>query len=211
MLPFFALWPEPNQPSLGGGLALNISNPAQQIREDFGLARFDYNVSLKDSFSLNYLNDNGEKASPPANPLFLTVSPQRSHLVGLQETHIFSPTVLNTFTAGFSRRDASSGTPPLGQFPANLSFLAGLPPGTITIGGGIASSVASSITSVPGSRNTGNIANFFTWADDAHVIRGRHSLTLGVWIQRVLRIPTTASAIKPGPVWRSSSYHARRR
>ena len=77
MLPFLNnFWPAPNGPVSGGGEALAISNPAQQIREDFGVLRFDYNVSAKDSFSANYLIQDGENDMPPSNPNFATpVSP----------------------------------------------------------------------------------------------------------------------------------------
>ncbi|HEY6328508.1 MAG TPA: carboxypeptidase-like regulatory domain-containing protein, partial [Blastocatellia bacterium] len=57
MLPFANyFWPAPNgrellTNGLPSGSAYAISNPAQAIREDFGLIRFDLNASDKDSFS----------------------------------------------------------------------------------------------------------------------------------------------------------------
>ena len=47
----------------------------QAIREDFGLVRFDYNVSAKDSFSANYLIDDGENDLPQRTPSLSTRSP----------------------------------------------------------------------------------------------------------------------------------------
>ena len=94
MLPFFSFWPAPNGQELTGGVALATGNPLQTVREDFGLLRFDYNASAKDSLSANYLMDDGENDTPLANPNFIAITPIRSQLLGFQETHIFSPTIL---------------------------------------------------------------------------------------------------------------------
>src|SRR2546428_4918151 len=101
MLPFArSFWPAPSS-ELGGGLALSYSNPIQKVREDFGLFRSDYNISTKDSFSANYLIQDGKNDAPPPDPNFFRPLPLRSQLLSLQETHVFSPAVLNVATAGF--------------------------------------------------------------------------------------------------------------
>src|SRR5437016_69487 len=100
MLPYANyFWPAPNGPELLAdglptGTAKAISNPKRKVREDFGLVRFDHTVSSKDSFYANFNADDGDRASPPADPVFITLTSQRAYLFGLQETHIFSPTVL---------------------------------------------------------------------------------------------------------------------
>src|SRR5712691_5717443 len=53
-----AFWPAPTTPDAANGTALAYTNPGESRREDFGLARFDYNISTKDSFSINYTVDN---------------------------------------------------------------------------------------------------------------------------------------------------------
>ena len=185
MLPFFSFWPAPNGPSLGGGIALAVGNPLQKVREDFGLTRFDYNMSPNDSFSANYLIDDGENDLPLSDPVFIQVHPQRSQVLGLQETHVFSPTLLNVATLGFSRAKTTEGRVPFVPIPANLSFISGFTPGTITIGGGTSVQNAASITAAPGQNPTNNTRNHFTLADDLHWIKGTHSLSAGGWIQRI--------------------------
>ena len=185
MLPFFAYWPLPNGRNLGGGVAESFSSPAQKIREDFGLVRFDHTLTDKDSYSVNYNIDDGEKDDPAADPLFIAIAPQRSNLVAFQETHVFSPTVLNSATLGYSRAATQSGTPPVTPFDPSLYLISGAGPGAITIGGAIATTVGSTITSPSGNRSLLHVRNFFTYADDLHWVHGAHSISAGAWAQKI--------------------------
>ena len=186
MLPYLNdFWPAPNGVELGGGLALAYATPAQQIREDFGVARFDQNVSAKDSFSVSYLIDDGAKNNPRPNPNFVDVSYIRGEVIGFQETHIFSPTLLNTVNFGYSRADATIATPPAVPIPADLSFITGRVPGQITIGGGVSTAAASSVIPAFGNAPVRNVMNLFSASDDVHFIRARHSFSAGAWFQAV--------------------------
>ena len=207
MLPYAqSFWPSPNGPNLTDangfptGLAYNYSNPAQKIREDFGLTRIDYNRSATDSISGSVLVDDGENDTPAADPYFVTITPQINLVSSLQETHIFSPTLLNVATLGYGRAYQSSGTLPTVPIPANLLFLTGSTPGTITIGGGAISTVAASVTGPNGGSPIHSAKNLFTWADDVHLTRGSHSVSLGVWIQRVQQNSMGASSNTSGGV-----------
>jgi carboxypeptidase family protein len=186
MLPYLNyFWPVPNGPELGGGVAYAYANPGQKINEDFGLVRFDQYLSAKDSYSVNYLIDDGDKSNPRPNPNFVDVSHIRGEVIGFQETHIFSPTVLNVVNFGYTRADALTATPPAVSIPANLSFITGRVPGQITIGGGVSTAAASSITSAFGNSPTRNVMNLFSAGDDVHFIRGKHSFSAGGWVQGV--------------------------
>jgi hypothetical protein len=74
MLPYANyFWPLPNGPEiltngLPNGIAFATSNPASKIREDFGLTRFDVTLSTKDTFSANFIGDNGEKITLSPSP-----------------------------------------------------------------------------------------------------------------------------------------------
>jgi hypothetical protein len=186
MLPYLNyFWPAPNGAKLGGGLALAYAAPGQKIREDFGLARFDQYLSAKDSFSVNYLIDDGDKNNPRPNPNFVDVSHIRGEVIGFQENHIFSPTLLNGVNFGYTRADALIATPPAVAIPANLSFITGRVPGQITIGGGVSTAAASAITPATGNAPTRNVMNLFSAGDDVHFIKGAHSFSLGAWVQGV--------------------------
>ncbi len=191
MLPYANyFWPAPNGSELlvGGlptGSAFAVGNPLRKVREDFGLVRFDSNVSSKDSFSANFNVDDGERAAPPADPVFISLTTQRAYLFGLQETHIFSSTVVNVATLGFSRAWGTMVNAPAVPIPANLVFLSGTNPGSITIGGGANTNVAAALAQPSGNSPNRDARNHITWADDLHVTKGSHSWSAGVWIQRV--------------------------
>src|SRR5438093_1041835 len=78
MLPFFKYWPEPNGREitdlrgLPTGLAYHNSNPSRKVKEDFGLVRYDYNFSKKDSFSTNVTQSQGLLNDPRADPIFFS-------------------------------------------------------------------------------------------------------------------------------------------
>jgi len=179
MLPYLALWPQPNGASLGGGTALAIYNPRSTVHEDFGTLRGDYNVRDRDRISMAYTIDDGHSLIPLADQLFASALHLSAQVASMEETHVFSPSILNTFRAGFSRAGFNFDSATFATFPASLSFVQGAQPGNIAINGGI--------TSAGNSSNAGawNRRNLFTYADDVQITKGIHQLSAGVWLQWV--------------------------
>jgi Carboxypeptidase regulatory-like domain len=189
--PLLALWPTANGPELltssgaPSGIAEAFSNPVQNIREDFGTARFDQIFSQNDSFSAVYTADDSEAHSPISNPITRSDIFLREQVASLSETHIFSPNLLNRATFGFSRGAFffNSGT------TTNLSgFIhAGQPVGAVVVGGGTTLNGASQITN--GGTNAGSnltaVRNLFTATDEVTWTRGIHSFNFGGWFQRI--------------------------
>jgi hypothetical protein len=201
MLKYFSLWPVANGPELlsnglPSGTALSYNNPRQNIREDFGTLRADYTLSDLDNFTVAYTIDDGNNLTPAADPLFASYLTLRSQVASFQETHVFSPRMLNTFRAGFSRAAFNFDSPLLTPFPANLSFVTGNGgPGGFVIGGGVTTTGASAITSA-GPNNAANVwnrRNLFTFQDDLQLTKGMHQISAGVWFQRVQDNDDTAS------------------
>ncbi len=186
MLPFVnAFWPAPNGPELSGGTAYQYSNPPQSIREDFGLIRFDYTLSGKDSFSANYTIDNGDRNVPLPDQNFAQLADQRAQTLGLQETHVFSSSLVNVATVGYARSFGTTVVAPTVPIPANLVFLPGGNPGAIVVGGGVITAGGAGVTPAGGSNPTRGVRNYYTEADDLRFTKGMHSLSAGAWIQRV--------------------------
>ena len=185
MLKYMVLWPEPNGTNLGGGTALAFSNPKQSIREDFGTVRGDQTFAANDNVSAVYTVDDGFSKTPNLDPLFGTVTSLRNQVLSVQETHIFSPTAINTLTLGLSRAVFIFNTPPLVSIPADLSFVVGEIPGNLVIGGG--QQGLGSITTA-GSASTPHWKNhkaLFTYQDGVQVTKQKHQINFGVWFQQL--------------------------
>lgn len=193
MLPFVQqLWPEVNGPQLLSngvetGAALSFNNPKRRVREDFGTVRGDYNISSNDILTASYTIDDGNSTIPQADPLFGSAPRLRAQVLSLQETHVFSPRVLNTFRAGFSRAAFNFDAVEFKDFPQELSFVSGAPIGGFIIGGGNTTTGLASITAA-GSNNAANVMNrrnLFTYSDTVSMSIGRHQLSVGAWFQRM--------------------------
>jgi hypothetical protein len=189
--PLLALWPVANGPELvtstgaASGIAEAFSNPLQHIREDFGTLRIDQTLSSNDSFAAVYTVDDSEAHSPTNNPISFVNVFLREQVASLSETHVFSASVVNRATFGFSR----------GGFYFDSGTTAGLPGwihenqpvGAVVIGGGTTLNGASQITN--GGTNAGSnltaARNLFTGSDQVTLTRGKHLLTIGAWLQRL--------------------------
>jgi carboxypeptidase family protein len=200
MLPYMSFWPQPNGPELlanglPSGTALAFNNPRQSIREDFGALRTDYHLRDRDSLSGAYTVDDGNSLVPLADPLFASYTALRMQVASFEETHIFSPQVLNTFRAGFSRAAFNLASSPLASFPPSLSFVSGDGPGGIVIGGGVTTTGTAALTSA-GPNNAagaGNRRNLFTYTDSFEISKGIHQVKFGVWLQALQDNEDTAS------------------
>jgi hypothetical protein len=182
--PLLSLWPMVNGPELGGGIAEAFCNPRQHIREDFGTARVDANLTGQDTLFGVYTADDSAAHTPSANPLSTVVEDLREQVASVEEQHIFSPRVPNTARFGYSR----AGYYFTGQVPVDLpGWVEGAPIGAIVVGGGTASNGASQL-SLAGANNGSNlnaVRNLFTWDDHVGIMRGKHQITAGVWGQRL--------------------------
>jgi hypothetical protein len=200
MLKYMSMWPSVNGPELlasgvASGTALSYNHPAEHIREDFGTVRSDYIIGQRDSISAAYTIDDGASLIPLVDPLFGSYSLLRNQVASVTETHIFSPRMLNNFTAGFSRAGFNLDPASLASFSPDLSFVSGGGPGGIVIGGGTTTTGAAAITSA-GPNNAANVwnrRNLFTLSDGLQVTKGKHQISAGVWFQRVRDNEDTAS------------------
>ncbi len=191
-------WPTPNGPESGGGTAKAFNNPLQSINEDFGTMKLDYNVGRLDTLSAAYTIDEGNSLIPQSDPLFASALAVGSQVASVQETHIFSPQVINTFTAGFSRAAFANNSAPYVSIPASLSFVQGRGPGGITISGGLTTTGTGGVVTSAGPNNASGVwnrRNLFTYADGLQVSKGIHQISLGVSLQRLQDNEDTVSRL----------------
>jgi Carboxypeptidase regulatory-like domain len=193
--PLFNLWPAQNGPELldpttgfNTGIAEAFSNPVQHIREDFGTARFDVNLSANDLLFAVYTVDDSTANTPTQNPLSIIDESLREQVASVQEQHVFSPRLLNTARVGFSRASfffLGSSTPLAGA--ESTTWVAGRPIGAIVISGSTASNGASQVTGAGANvgSNNSTTRNLFTFDDHIYYTRGRHQIEAGGWVQRL--------------------------
>ena len=182
------LWPVANGADFSG-IAQAFYNPLQTIREDFGTARVDHIFSDKDSLGVVYtVDDSADQTATAINPFMADTTSLREQVVSVEETHTFSPTLLNTARFGFSRANYFfTGEPTPGTSAASVSgFLPGLQVGAVVVGGSAASNPAAQIA-LAGSNNGSNLnlhRNLFTYEDQLSWTKGRHQIKFGAWLQR---------------------------
>ncbi|MGH9678650.1 MAG: carboxypeptidase regulatory-like domain-containing protein, partial [Candidatus Acidiferrales bacterium] len=183
-------WPVANGPDQGSGIAQYFSDPLQTIRDDFGTARVDRIVSQADTFSAIYTVDDSSDVTPTAaNPYSTDLESLREQVFSVEETHVFSPTLLNTARFGYSRASYFyTGEPTPGTPAAALpGFVETHPVGAVVVGGSAAANPAAQI-GLAGSNIGSNLniaRNLFTYADTATLTRGRNEFKFGVWFQQV--------------------------
>jgi Carboxypeptidase regulatory-like domain len=188
--PFLNLWPiAPAGAPDFSGIAEVFSSPLQTIREDFGTTRVDHLFSEKDSVSAVYtVDDGGDVTATPVNPYGSDILNLREQVLSVEETHVFSPALLNTARIGYSRAGYFfAGEPTPGTPAASVpGFLAGLPVGAAVVGGSAASNPQAAI-GLAGSNNGSNLhiaRNIYTHEDRVTLTRGRHQLSFGAWFQQ---------------------------
>ena len=187
--PLLALWPEPSSGAPDfGGISEAFNSPLQTIRDDFGTARIDRVFSFGDTLTGVYTIDDSADVTPTSSNLYSTdVENLREQVLSLEDTHVFSPQLLNTVRIGFSRAAYFyTGEPTPGTPAASVpGFLGGKPVGAVVIGGSAAANPAAQV-SLAGS-NVGSdlhiARNLYTIQDDFVLTRGRHNFSAGVWLQ----------------------------
>ncbi|HXM23322.1 MAG TPA: carboxypeptidase regulatory-like domain-containing protein [Terriglobales bacterium] len=192
VVPYLTIWPRPNsgvEPTscIGGICDLGIFKlPGQQITpENYFTTRIDHKASVNDSLYGTYMRDTATISQPDELGTKLTGYTTRRQLVTIEESHIFTPQVVNAARVGYSRVVGLVGQTlkalsPLATDPALGFSSPGRPVGEIDVGG---------LTNFSG--GLGAISNYnFHWNsfqgyDDAFVTSGKHSLKFGLAVERI--------------------------
>jgi hypothetical protein len=183
-LPF---WPLPNggiNSGTDGDIGIFTFAAQQVVNENFFTTRGDAKISDKDSLAATYLGDITPYNAPDSLNAVLITSKTNRQIAVLGETHLFSPTLLNSARIGFSRdavvnSASASAINPLAKDPS----LAAIP-------GEFASAVqVSGLTQLTGGVN-GNSHTLYYWNsfqgyDDASWNHGSHSLKFGGAVERM--------------------------
>jgi hypothetical protein len=185
-LPF---WTTPNggiQPGSNGDIGIFTFAGQQVINENFFTIRVDNKISDKDNLVATYLGDITPYSSPDGLNAVLNSTKTNRQIGTLEETHIFSPTLVNSARIGYSRDGVLNNVGVTAINPlAEDRSLAAIP-------GQFASQVeASGLTTFTGGLKANGPGQFF-WNsfqgyDDAFWTHGTHSLKFGAAVERMQR------------------------
>jgi len=182
IVPFLALYPLPNGP-INGDIGTFSFTTEQISREDYFTTRGDHRFSDHDSLVTTYFFDDGKSTSPDSFNAVLLGAFSRRQLVTIEESHVFSPSFLNSARFGYSRVSveapkALSAINPLASDPS-LGFVPGKNVGGLNISG---------LTNFPG--GFGGVGpytfryNSFQFYDDAFLTQGFQSIKFGYAFER---------------------------
>ena len=199
---YLALYPHANAGPAGdnGDAGFDTFSSDQVVNENFATARVDNKFSEKDSMYGSFMYDKTPYTSPDGIDLVLIGQSTTRVLNTIEETHIFSPQLVNTVRAGYNRVSANVGGGVSAINPAaadlSLSAVPGRTSSQLAIG--------APFTPLPAGLLGASAPKFhwnsFQGYDDAFLTRGTHSLKLGFAVERMEQ-NDAASPSLPGGVW----------
>ncbi|MGH9678681.1 MAG: TonB-dependent receptor domain-containing protein, partial [Candidatus Acidiferrales bacterium] len=162
-----------------------FTNAVQQLGiENFVTGKVDHTFSNGDTLSGTYLFDNNALDLPDLQNIKILETHLRRQFVDLQETHVFSSQVINSFRVGLNRNFANIQSTPTAVNPNASDPSFGAVPGLFA-----------PTVSVPGmDKFTGGLDgpphymfafNSYQVADDVFLTKGAHSIKFGVSIERL--------------------------
>jgi hypothetical protein len=181
--PFLAFFPLPNGQIKGDAGAYTF--PSQNgTTENFVTSRVDHRFSDFDAIHATYLFDRGQTTGPDAFDGVLLGTFSQRQTASIEESHIFSPSVVNFTRIGFNRNVAEqvqslSAINPLAD-DTSYGFLPGQDVGQISIAG--------FTTYTGGLGGMGDyLFHYTSWQadDDLSITRGSHSLRTGLALERI--------------------------
>jgi hypothetical protein len=185
-VPYLGFWPVAPADaitSLNGDTQTFTTNGLLKLKENYASARVDHHISDSDTLSGTWLFDRGPYTQP--DPLLNVLSGLFSfrQMYGIEETHIFSPTLVNTARFGFNRSHGINGQVVTALTPIAGDLTLGVRPG---IAAPIISGTGLTATNSVGSASQNLlVSNSFQFYDDAFWTHGKHSLKFGIAVERI--------------------------
>jgi hypothetical protein len=183
VVPYLQFYPLPNS-TVTGDTGIFLFNDPLTTHENFFTVKGDQVISSKDTLSGTYFFDRGSIIAPDPFDVKITGNYERRQMIALSETHVFSPSLLNTVRAGYSRVVSIAPTTISLVNPAakdtSLGFVPGLAAGLINIGG---------ISNFQGGEGAVGEFDFhynsYQVYDDVFWSKGRHSIQMGFSFERL--------------------------
>jgi hypothetical protein len=179
IIPYLGLWPCPASCQSATFTDTATTNVALAgiARENYFIGRVDQKLSNKDNLSGSYFFDSGpqQQPDPLGNAIHQVFS--RRQMGSIEETHVFSPALLNTARFGYSRVIGDINTPVSGDTIATNTALAIAPGAAATPQ--IAVAGLTTAIGLGGLNRFTHEWNSYQGSDDAFYTRGKHQLKFG--------------------------------
>jgi hypothetical protein len=184
--PYLNFWPiaPAGTPVVGGTQSFSTTG-LLNLHESYASARVDHHFSESDTLSGSWLFDRGPYTQPDALLDITSSLFSFRQMYSVEETHIFSPTLVNTARFGYSRSHGINGgiVGAINPIAADttLGVRPGIPAPIITI----ASGELTSTSSVGSASQNFLVSNSFQFYDDAFWTHGKHNFKFGVAVERI--------------------------
>ena len=201
VVPYLALYPLPNG-TVTGNTGIYSFVTTQKTNEDFSTFHLDHNFSQKDSLHGTILYDTASLDSADQTNTLYDEAISRRTTAALEEVHVFSSRLTNSFRLGYNRSVAIAPNlkaviNPAINNPA-LSFYAGRSVGQLLV---------SSLTTVQGGSGAVGTNSFhynsYQIYNDANYLLGKHSLAFGGSIEFLQN--NTLGGVLPNGEWNFGS------
>jgi hypothetical protein len=182
---YLPLWPCPascQNATFTDTITLDTSTP-NRASENYFITRFDQVLTSKDNLSVSYFFDSGPQSQ--TDPLGNTVHQvfSRRQMISGEETHIFSPTLVNTVRGGFSRVIGDINTPVSGDTVATNAALAIAPGAKATPQ--IPASGLTTAYGLGGFNKFKHAFNSIQFYDDAFLTHASHAIKFRFAFERI--------------------------
>lgn len=178
--PYVALYPLPNGRDFGDGTGEFSRLSKSSVDENFFSGKTDWIATENVRVAARYTSDAAEFSDPGPLGLWTFLLNSRNHFFHTEVTTVHSPHTISTIRGAYSRVNNSESSTVDSSIPAGLSFVQGLPMGTLTVpgltnfGGFQARARPRTFTLSSGQLN----------ADVVHVA-GSHTIRVGAGLDRV--------------------------
>ncbi len=195
--PYLALFPLPNGTITGNSGLYNFVT-SQPGNEDFSTAHLDHNFSQKDSLHGTVLYDTATLDSADSTDTLFDEAISRRTTGSLEEIHIFTARLANSFRLGYNRSVAIAPNE-----KGVINAAANNPALDYYTGRSVGQLIISGLTTVQGgSGSVGTNAfhyNSYQFYDDASYVLGKHSITFGGAIEHDMN--NTLGGVLPNGEW----------
>lgn len=169
IVPLLNLYALPNLPN--NGFTYPYTAPTD---EHYGMARWDYNISAKDSAFIRYTIDSTALGQPLEFPQFARQGTSTGQYVTASDSHTFSASMVGTFRYSFSKVTFHADTFESGN-ASGLYFVPGHVLGGLIVGG---------LTNIGGGTQTpnGQQNNVDAYSADLYYTKGLHNFKFGTLV-----------------------------